>query len=200
MSTFLGALALSLTLQTGQSLPIKAVQIDLKAPVKVGVASQPVAYHGNPLHIVSLGEAIFSYSTARLVLSPPPEPVQRLPGHWILTSPQKAEPQVTTLTDILSGKPLHFESGSFFSVTVKAAVAQYNKVDYRISCTLFDKDGILLGTAVAVEHVEYVRLGVMPTVSRDIKLDFDPKKNYERAAYAVFSISSPDVPKPPDGE
>ena len=85
-------------------------------------------------------------------------------------------------------------------VTLKAAVEQYNKTEYRISAAVYDKAGKLIGSASAVEKVEYIRLGVMPTLFRDITFDFGANKDWGRAAWAEFSVNSPNVPLPPDAK
>ena len=75
----------------------------------------------------------------------------------------------------------------------------YCDVEYRLSCAVFDKEGLLLGTASHVESVKYLRLGSMPTLIREMAFDFGASKAYERVAYATFSISEPAVQVPPDG-
>jgi hypothetical protein len=82
------------------------------------------------------------------------------------------------------------------TATLKAAVVQWAKVDYRISAAVFDADGKFLGSADHTEHVQYIRLAAVPTTLPNIKLDFGVSESYKRAAFVVVSISEPKVPNP----
>jgi hypothetical protein len=86
------------------------------------------------------------------------------------------------------------------TATLYAAVAEYAKVEYRISVAVFDAQARLLGAAAHVEKVEYTRLGSMPTMFREIALDFGSSESYRLAASIVVAISEPKVPVPPDEE
>jgi hypothetical protein len=85
---------------------------------------------------------------------------------------------------------------SRLTAKLKAAVAQYAKIEYWLSAAVFDAAGKLLGTAAHKEAVDYVRLGAMPTMFRDIPLDFGISTTFKNAAFVVVAISDRDVPKP----
>lgn len=189
------ALSLWTAFLFGQGIPEGAIKVEFEKPLKIALASNPVEFHGNKLPIVSSSEVQLSFG--RLGLRPKPElsklvrAVQPLfVGSRWLDDPTRAE------TDPFPYEPYVEPT---LKATLKAAVAQYNRVDYRIFGAVYDAKGKLLGTASAVEKVQYIRLGIMPTVFRDIELDFGASKAFAEAAYVAFAVSDPDVPKPPDG-
>jgi hypothetical protein len=183
--------ALSFAALIGQ-LPQGAVAIDTEKPVAVNVSSVPVKYQGNDLTIVSLGEATFYREQMRLTQVTPPTVTPFVWGvRWNYMPPPEA---------LQNQAPFKLEVGPFFKVVVKAAVAQYNTVDYKVSCAVFDKKGRLLGAESQIEHVEYVRLGYMPTIFRELIFDFGASKSFADAAYVAFSINDPHVPVQPDGQ
>jgi hypothetical protein len=172
-------------------VPPGAVALSFDKPVPLSVSSVPVVYHGDKLAIVSLSEASFVREDLRFDLTGlgTKEVPPGLYGvRWNFMPPRESlEAQVRVVT------------GPFLRVTVKAGVAQYNDVDYQVSCAVFDKKGLLLGAATHTEHVKYIRLGYMPTLFREIVFDFGASRGFADAAYAVFSVSDPTVPVPPDG-
>ncbi len=134
------------------------------------------------------------------------EPKSTIPGAIELTLGQKLKIGVQSAAVKVNETDLHLVSigtGTFqldedsrLTAILKAAVAQYAKVDYWISVAVFDAAGKLLGTAGHKEPVEYIRLGKMPTLLRDIKLDFGISKTFKDAAAVVVAISDRDVPAP----
>lgn len=88
------------------------------------------------------------------------------------------------------------DDDSRLTAMLHASVAQYAKVDYWISVAVFDVTGNLLGTAAHKEVVEYIRLGKMLTLFREIELDFGVSKAFSDVAFAVVVISEPDMPAP----
>lgn len=165
------------------------VPVRFDRPVPVGLASRPVTYLGDKVHIVSLGEATFARDPFRLIQVPAPETPPGLYGlRWNNMPPVAA----------FQPAPFKFESGPFLRATVKANVMQYSDVEYRVSCAIFDRKGRLLGAGSHVETVAYVRLGNMPTLFREIVFDFGASKAFSDAAYATFAISDPEVPRPAD--
>jgi hypothetical protein len=79
---------------------------------------------------------------------------------------------------------------------LKAGVTQFAEVEYWISAAVFDKAGKLLGTAQHKEKVQYIRLGAILTLSRDIELDFGISRAFKDAALVAVAISQPEVPGP----
>lgn len=77
-----------------------------------------------------------------------------------------------------------------------AGVAEYAKADFHIYAAVYDPKGVLLGTASHLESVERVRLRVMPTMMRELELDFGKSRDFRRVAYASVAISNPDFPRP----
>ena len=184
-------IALSLAALIGQ-VPQSAIAIDTTRPVAVNVSSIPVKHLGSDLAIVSLGEATFYREQMRLTqVAPPTVPPFVWGVRWNTMPPPEA---------MQSQAPFKLEVGPFFKVVVKAAVTQYNTVDYKVSCAVFDKQGRLLGAESHIEHVEYLRLGHMPTIFRELTFDFGASKSFAEAAYVAFSINDPHVPVPPDGQ
>jgi hypothetical protein len=92
----------------------------------------------------------------------------------------------------------HLADDGRLTAVLKAGVQQYSEVDYGISVAVFDGTGRLLGAAVHTEHVEYERLGRMPTLLREISFDFGISNDFVRAAYVVVAVTSRNVPLPPD--
>lgn len=90
----------------------------------------------------------------------------------------------------------HLDKDARLTAILNAAVAQYTNMEYRIVVAVFDGPGQLLGAAQHDESVSYTRLGVMPTLFREINLDFGISKAFSRAAFAVVGISERDVPEP----
>lgn len=90
----------------------------------------------------------------------------------------------------------HLDKDSRLTAILNAAVAQYTEMEYRIVVAVFDGAGRLLGAAHHDESVSYVRLGLMPTLFREINLDFGVSNAFRRAAFAVIAISERDVPDP----
>jgi hypothetical protein len=88
------------------------------------------------------------------------------------------------------------DASSRLTATLKGAITQYTRVDYWISVAVFDAAGQLLGAANHKEAVQYERVRAMPTMLREIKLDFGVSKAFQRAALVAIVISDPDVPKP----
>jgi hypothetical protein len=85
---------------------------------------------------------------------------------------------------------------SRLTATLFAAVTQYARIEYWISVAVFDAAGKLLGTAGHKEAVQYIRLGVIPTMLPNIALDFGISKAFKDAAFVAVAISERDVPKP----
>lgn len=165
------------------------VPVRFDRPVAVGLSSKPVAYQNSKLSIIALGEATFARDPFRLTQVPAPETPPGLYGVRWNNMPPVQFPQP---------EPFKLETGPFLRATVKASVAQYSDVEYRVSCAVFDRKGRLLGAATHVEIVAYVRLGSMPTLFKEIVFDFGASKAFADVAYATFSISDPAVPVPPD--
>ena len=69
---------------------------------------------------------------------------------------------------------------------VNAGLLTFDDVDVTIHAAVFDGDGMLLGTATAVEHVQRVWLGVPALMARDVALDFGICACYED----IHSISA----------
>lgn len=190
-SSVLVALALASGLP--QSLP-GAVKVAFDQPIKIGISSAPVKHHGSDLSIVSLGECTFHREDMRVDFIGLAQPNAVPPGiygfRWNYMPPKEALEPVANLK---------VSPGPFLRATVKASVAQYTKVEYRISCSVFDANWKLLGTASLTEQVDYIRLGHMPVLFRELQFDFGASQDYSKVAHAVFSVSNPVVPKPADG-
>lgn len=183
---YAAALALS-------QVPPGAVKVALDRPVQVILTSRALPYQGGTVSIVSLAEATFVREDVRLRLEQSPPQVTP-PGVYGVRwghLPPVIEPQPPFL--------LQIHKDPFLRATVKASVAQYNDSTYVVSCAVFDKSGTMLGAASHTEKVSYVRVGSMPTVFREFVFDFGSSRAYGRAAYAVFSVSDPEVELPPDG-
>lgn len=90
----------------------------------------------------------------------------------------------------------HLANDGHLTAKMKAAVAQYANVEYRIFAAVFDAKGVLLGTASHLESVERIRLARMPTALRQVDLDFGKSRDFRRAAYASVAVSNPDFPLP----
>lgn len=88
------------------------------------------------------------------------------------------------------------DNESRLTAALKGAVTQYAKVEYRLSAAVFDAAGKLLGTASHKEAVRYIRLGAIPTVLRDIELDFGISKAFKNAAFVAVAISEIEAPTP----
>jgi hypothetical protein len=172
--------------------PLHAVKVDLSNPVKLALMSRPVNDQGNKFSIISAGEVRFSMEDMRIdrmeiVHKSPPPGVYGVRWGYMYK-----------MKDIEPELKLEIRQGPFLRATLSAAVVQYSGVDYQISGAVFDASGKLLGVASAVEKVQYIRLGYMPTIFRKIELEFGASQAYRHAAFAVFSVSDPAVPKPPD--
>jgi hypothetical protein len=111
------------------------------------------------------------------------------------SSPVKVDKTDVHLISIGTGT-FHLDNESRLTATLKAAVTQYAQVEYWISTAVFDAAGKMLGTAAHKELVQYIRLGAIPTIFRDIKLDFGISKAFMDATFLVVAISERDVPKP----
>jgi hypothetical protein len=174
-------------------VPKGAVEVSFTYPVPLALSSTPVTYRGDKLAIISLGEATFVREDSRLsiVQSPAVEVPPGLYGVRWGHMPPVSDPQPPFAITL--------SKGPWLRAIVKAGVAQYNDVEYRVSCAVYDKEGRLLGTATHTEKVQYVRLGYMPTLERELTFDFGASKAFERVAYAAFSINEPEVPIAPDG-
>jgi hypothetical protein len=85
---------------------------------------------------------------------------------------------------------------SQLKATLNAAVVQQARVDYWVSAAVFDEKGRLLGAASHKEAVQRVRLGRVPTVFRQIPLDFGVSRDFSQAAYVVVAVSNPEVATP----
>lgn len=90
------------------------------------------------------------------------------------------------------------DSSSRLSVTVECGVLQYSNFDYKLSASVYDKSGKLMGVASAIERVQYIRMGVMPMIFRKIDLDFGTGQDWTKAVKMQLSINSPNIPKPAD--
>ena len=78
------------------------------------------------------------------------------------------------------------------------SVLQYTKMSSKIHAALFDQKHRLLGTATAAEEIEYIRLGVIPTLFRTIEFDFGSSKLYDKATEIVFVVEESAIPNPPN--
>lgn len=163
---------------------VGAVKVDFANPVPINLQSVPVSYRGSKLSIVRAGKCSFALEN-RITVIEAPEPEPGLYGVTWNRIPETLPPTVTI--------------DSALKVTLSAAITQYNTVDYRLSGAVFDGSGKMLGVSSLVEHVDYVRVGVMPTLFRELTFDFGTSRDYKDAKYAVFTVSNPSVPKPPDG-
>lgn len=177
----------------GQGMPAGALAFESGKPVKFALASTQVEYHGNKLSIVQAGEATVQFGWIHLEPKPVsileiPKPAYR--GRIYVDWPPEPKPDPFPYI-------VRFEPRLLASLTL--SVAQYNKVEYRVYAAAFDAKGKLLGTAMHVEPVEYIRLGAMPTLFRDVVLDFGVSEAFAQAKYVAFAVSQPSVPKPPDG-
>jgi hypothetical protein len=175
----------------GQGAPAGSVPIDIGKPVALSLHSKPVEYHGNKLSIVSVSG--FTAHFGGLTLVPKPA----LPT--LDLSPPTGS--IWQVTPVASDDPFPFLAivESRLKAVLRAHVAQYSNVDYRLHGAVYDAKGRLLGTASAVERVQYIRVGQMPSLLREIELDFGVSERYRDAAKIAFAISEPAVPKPPDG-
>jgi hypothetical protein len=88
------------------------------------------------------------------------------------------------------------DAASRLTAVLKAAVTEYAKMDYWVSVAVFDATGHLLGAVTQKETVEYERLRAIPTMLREIKLDFGISNAFSRAALVAIAISERDVPHP----
>lgn len=72
---------------------------------------------------------------------------------------------------------------------LSCGVTQYNDVDYWISVAVFDGVGRLLGSASHKETVQFIRIGVMPCMFREIEFDFGISEAYKNATQIIVAIS-----------
>jgi hypothetical protein len=131
--------------------------------------------------------------------APVPGAIKLQIGGEVMIGAQSSPVKVgeTSLHILSVGKGIfRLDKESRLTANLKAAVAQYAKIEYWVSAAVFDTAGRLLGTAAHKEAVEYVRLGAMPTMFRDIALDFGISTAFKEAAFVVVAISDRDVPKP----
>lgn len=178
-----------------QGMPADAIAFESGKPMRLKLASVPVPYRGDNLSIVQAGEATVYFETHRLEPKPvmfplmPPPPVYR--GRIYVDWPPAPKP---------APFPFLVKFEPRLRANLKLAVAQYNKVEYRIYGAAYDANGRLLGTAVHIEPVEYIRLGLIPTMFRDVVLDFGVSESFAQAKFVAFAVSQPPVPKPPDAD
>ena len=93
----------------------------------------------------------------------------------------------------LSTAVFKLDAESRMTAVLKAAVTEYADMDYWVSVAVFDAAGLLLGAVSHKETVERVRLGRVPTMQREIKLDFGISNAFSRAALMAVAISERDV-------
>jgi hypothetical protein len=79
---------------------------------------------------------------------------------------------------------------------IKAAVMQFNKMDYDISAAVFDADGRLLGVARARCEIGRYWVANVVTGNDSLSLDFGVSLDYEHAASFMVSISKRKVLTP----
>lgn len=113
----------------------------------------------------------------------------------IRSAPVKFGVQEIHIVSIGTGL-FHLDKDARLTAVLNAGVAQYTDMEYRIVVAVFDGAGQLLGAAQHDESVSHIRLRVMPTLFREIDLDFGISKAFSRAAFAVIAISDRDVPAP----
>jgi hypothetical protein len=113
----------------------------------------------------------------------------------VRSAPVKVGERELHIVSIGTGQ-FYLDKDAHLTAILNAAVAQYTNMEYRIVVAVFDGAGQLLGAAQHDESVSYTRLGVMPTLFREINLDFGISKAFGRAAFAVIAISDRDVPEP----
>lgn len=184
--------AFSFAAALGQ-LHTQRVEIRLEKKVSVGLASQPVEVNGSRLAILGVGDATFRLEPQRLsIIHPPVEASDVPPGLYGYQWNNFPKPEKTG-----SDLKVEVSEGPFLTASVKLSVLQYNKMTYRVSCAVFAKDGTLLGAAAHDERVDYIRLGVIPTLLHEVTFDFGASRDFSRAAYALFAISNPKVPPLP---
>lgn len=90
---------------------------------------------------------------------------------------------------------LNIRVGPFVTAKLNCWVLQYTKMDARIHAALFDSKHRLLGTAQCTEQIEYIRLGVIPSISRTLKFDFGSSSLYEKASAIAFVIEETPIPE-----
>lgn len=177
----------------GQTMPKDAIAFESGKPIKLALASTPVEYHETKLSIVQAESATIQFGW--IGLEPKPFAILKIPkpafrGRIFVDWPPEPKPDPF---------PYNVRFEPRLLASLKLSVAQYNKVDYRVYAAAYDAKGKLLGTAVHLEPVEYVRLGAMPTMFRDVVLDFGVSEAFAGAKFVAFALSQPSVPKPPDG-
>ena len=89
--------------------------------------------------------------------------------------------------------------GSVLTATLHCGIAQYSTFDYRLTARVFDRRGREMAKSTVVEHVQYIRVGTMPTLFREIRFDFGRRDDWGRAKTVQFDVDSPRIPRPPEG-
>lgn len=90
------------------------------------------------------------------------------------------------------------EGETSLKAVLSCAVAQYSDFDYRLVARVFDRQGRVMAVSKVTEHVSYVRLGVMPTLFKDLTFEFGKRMDWGRAKTVQFEVDSPKIPTPPD--
>lgn len=77
---------------------------------------------------------------------------------------------------------------------VNASIVQLAKVDYWISLAAFDEGMTFLGAATRQEAINYIRLGIVPTLLPKLEFDFGISKAYRSVARLMVAISERELP------